>query len=179
MWLEFYWETQEPEVQVFPLKQSDSVLNMYLPCSFYGLFVVSLISGFWLAGSDGVVSLISGVWLSVADSSHRKVPWWLCCALHLSRAVWCGRAVCRPHPSLVVSITACSPRLCTTSCFKLIVYGFLWGSGYKTEVFLHSASVQRNGGSSRVKARFIFCSLLHQEAQPWRKSFLLDGKEGN
>lgn len=28
MWLEVYCETREPEVQVFPLKQSDSVLNM-------------------------------------------------------------------------------------------------------------------------------------------------------
>lgn len=154
----------------------------YLPCPFYGLCVVSVISGFCLAGSDGVVSLISVFWLSVADaspSSPKKVSWCVCCALHLSRAAWCRSAVCWPHPLLVVSITGCSLRLCTTSCFKLIVYGFLWGSRYKTEVFLHSASVRRNRGASRVKARFIFCNLLHQEAQPWRKSFPLDGKEGN
>lgn len=141
-----------------------------------------LISGFCPAGSDGVVSLISVFWLSVADASppspKKGVPWCVCCALHLSRAAWCRSAVCQPHPLLVVSITGCSPRLCTTSCFKLIVYGYLWGSRYKPEVFLHSASVRRNIGTSRVKARFIFCNLLHQEAQSWRKSFPLDGKKG-
>lgn len=129
-----------------------------------------LISGFCPAGSDGVVSLISVFWLSVADASppspKKGVPWCVCCALHLSRAAWCRSAVCQPHPLLVVSITGCSPRLCTTSCFKLIVYGYLWGSRYKPEVFLHSASVRRNIGTSRVKARFIFCNLLRQEAQP-------------
>lgn len=142
-----------------------------------------LISGFCPAGSDGVVSLISVFWLSLADASlpslKKEVPWCVCCALHLSRAAWCRSAVCQPHPLLVVSITSCGLRLCTTSCFNLIVYGFLWGSGYKTEVFLHSASVQRNRSASGVKARFIFCNLLRQEAQPWRKSFPLDGKEGN
>lgn len=111
----------------------------------------------------------------------KEVSWCVCCALHLSRAAWCRSAVCRPHPLLVVSITGCSLRLCTTSCFKLIVYGFLWGSRYKTSfsALCIVRMVRRNRGASRVKARFIFCNLLHQEAQPWRKSFPLDGKEGN